>query len=59
MPTYKSKADAEKKLKAARNKLVKARKLWLADKGNVTKKAAMDKALAECVAIQNVIDTYF
>ena len=58
MPTYKSKADAEKKLKLARNKLVKLRKIWWADKSDKNK-AAMDKALAECVAIQNVIDRYF
>lgn len=58
MPAYKSKADAEKKLKAARNKLVKAREKWKKDKSSANK-AEMDKWLKECVDIQYILDRWF
>lgn len=58
MPSYSSKEDAEKQLKSARNRLVKARNKWKANK-TPENKAAMDKILAECVAIEDVINKYF
>ena len=51
MPEFKNKQDAEKKLKAARLRLKKARE----NKDD----AATQKALADCVAIQNVLDKYY
>lgn len=58
MATFKNKADAEKKLQLARNKLVKLRKKWKADP-TPQNKAAMDKALAECVAIEDIINKHY
>jgi hypothetical protein len=58
LPTYKSKADAEKQLKNARNRLVRARNKWKANK-TPENKAAMDKVLAECVAIEDIINKHY
>jgi hypothetical protein len=55
---YKSKKDAENKLKAARKSLKSKRDIWLKNKSDANKKA-MDDALKLCVDIQFVIDRYF